>query len=102
MLRLEELPLNPIDLFYGHIAGMDAFAQGLKIASRIVEDDVFDKFISERYASYNTGIGKEIVEGKVGFKELEAYTLENGEPEITSGRQELLESILNQYIIGAK
>jgi xylose isomerase len=100
--KVRRASFEPIDLFYGHIAGMDAFAQGLKIASRIVEDDVFDKFISERYASYNTGIGKEIVEGKVGFKELEAYTLENGEPEITSGRQELLESILNQYIIGAK
>lgn len=93
---------DAVDLFYGHIAGMDTFAQGLRIASRMVEDGVFDKFVGERYASFNTGIGKDIVSGKVGFKELEAYALENGEPEITSGRQEMLESILNQYVLGGK
>jgi len=91
---------EPIDLFYGHIAGMDAFALGFKIAGRIIEDGVFDKFIEDRYSSYRTGIGKDIVDGKAGFKELEADILENGEPVIESGRQEMLESILNQYITG--
>ncbi len=91
---------EPIDLFYGHIAGMDAFAQGFKIASGIVEDGVFDRFVSNRYASFKEGIGKDIADGKVGFRELEAFTLENGEPVIISGRQEMLESILNQYILG--
>lgn len=100
--KVRRASFEPIDLFYGHIAGMDAFAQGFKIAYRIVEDGIFDKFIAKRYASFNTGIGKDIVEGKVGFKELEAYTFENGEPEITSGRQEMLESILNQYIVGGR
>jgi xylose isomerase len=98
--KVRRASFEPADLFYGHIAGMDAFAQGLRIASRISEDGVFDKFISERYASFNTGIGKDIVDGKVGFKELEAYTLENGEPEISSGRQEMLEALLNQYLLG--
>jgi len=93
---------EPIDLFYGHIAGMDTFAKGFKIAYKIIEDGVFDKFISDRYASFSEGIGKDIVNGKVGFKELEAYVLENGEPEIISGRQEMLESILNQYVLGYK
>jgi xylose isomerase len=100
--KVRRASFEPIDLFYGHIAGMDAFAQGFKIANKIVEDGKFDKFIAERYASYNTGIGKDIVAGKVGFKELEAYTLENGEPEIFSGRQEVLESLLNQYVLGSK
>jgi len=93
---------EPIDLFYGHIAGMDAFALGFKIAYKIVQDGIFDKFIEERYASYRTGIGKDIVEGKVGFKELEAYVLEHGEPELTSGRQEMLEAIFNQYLLGLR
>jgi len=93
---------EPVDLFYGHIAGMDAFALGFKIAYKIVQDGILDKFIEERYASYRTGIGKDIVEGKVGFRELEAYVLEHGEPEITSGRQEMLEAILNQYILGLR
>ncbi len=93
---------EPVDLFYGHIAGMDAFAKGFKIAYKLVQDGVFDKFVKERYSSYTQGIGKDIVDGKVGFKQLEAYTLKNGEPKLSSGRQELLESILNKYILETK
>ncbi len=93
---------EPVDLFYGHIAGMDAFAKGFKIAYKLVQDGVFDKFVKERYSSYTQGIGKDIVDGEVGFKQLEAYTLKNGEPKLSSGRQELLESILNKYILETK
>lgn len=100
--KVRRASFEPVDLFYGHIAGMDAFAQGFKIASKIVEDGKFDKFIADRYSSYTTGIGKDIVAGKVGFKELEAFTLNNGEPEIISGRQEMLEALLNQYVLGSK
>ena len=90
------------DLFYAYIAGMDTFARGLKVAARLIEDRVFEDFKEKRYASYKEGLGKDIVEGKVGFKELEAYALENGVTPNTSGRQELLESILNQYIMETK
>ncbi|CRZ34730.1 D-xylose isomerase [Herbinix hemicellulosilytica] len=90
------------DLFYGYIAGMDTFARGLKVAAKLLEDKVFENFKAERYASYREGIGKDIVEGKVGFKELEAYALKNGVTPNKSGRQEMLESILNQYIIETK
>lgn len=87
------------DLFYAYIAGMDAFARGLKVAAKLLEDRVLEDFKAERYASYRSGIGKDIVEGKVGFKELEAYALKNGVTPNKSGRQEMLESIVNQYII---
>lgn len=90
------------DLFYSYIAGMDAFARGLKVAAKLIEDRVLIDFVNERYSSYQEGIGKEIIEGKVGLKELEAYALEYGHTKNTSGRQELLESILNQYIIETK
>lgn len=90
------------DLFYAYIAGMDAFARGLKVAAKLIEDKVFENFIANRYASYTEGIGKDIVEGKVGFKELEAYALNNGVTPNVSGRQELLENILNQYIMETK
>ncbi len=87
------------DLFLAHIAGMDAFAHGLKIAARLLEDKAFENVLEERYSSYNSGIGKQIVDGTVGFKELEAYVLEKKTLEPNkSGRQEVLESILNQYI----
>jgi len=87
-----------IDLFYGHIAGMDTFAKGLRAAAKMIEDGRIDKFVAERYQSYNTGIGKEIVEKKVGFKELEKYAMEHSHVVNTSGRQEMLESILNSYL----
>ena len=87
------------DLFYSYIAGMDTFARGLKVAAKLIEDRVFEDFKDRRYASYKEGLGKDIVDGKVGFKELEAYVLENGITPNVSGRQELLESLLNQYIM---
>lgn len=90
------------DLFFSYIAGMDAFAVGLKVAAKLLEDKVFEDFKAKRYASYKDGIGKDIMEGKVGFKELEAYSLKNGTTTNISGRQELLESILNQYILETK
>lgn len=90
------------DLFYSYIAGMDTFARGLKVAAKLIEDKVFLNFVENRYASYKEGIGKDIVEGKVGFKDLEAYVLKNGITPNVSGRQELLESILNQYIMETK
>ena len=90
------------DLFYAYIAGMDTFARGLKVAAKLLEDKVFENFKAERYASYKEGLGKDIIEGKVGFKELEEYALKHGITPNKSGRQEMLESILNQYIIETK
>ncbi len=92
---------QPDDLFLGHIAGMDTFAKGLKVAYKIVEDGKMDAFIADRYSSYTTGIGKDIVSGKVGFKELEQYAL-TADVKNKSGRQEMLESMLNQYILETK
>lgn len=89
------------DLFLSYIAGMDTFAHGLKVAAALLEDRVFEDFKAKRYASYQEGIGKDIIEGNVGFKELEAFALENGVTKNISGRQEMLESILNQYIVNA-
>ncbi|GIX08101.1 MAG: xylose isomerase [Candidatus Poribacteria bacterium] len=90
---------EPIDLFYAHIGGMDAFARGLKIAAQILEDGWLDELIHERYRSWDSGIGARIEAGEVGFEELEAYMLEKGEAAPnTSGRQELIENIINQYL----
>lgn len=86
------------DLFYAYIAGMDTFARGLLIADQILADGVFDRFVEARYASYNSGIGAKIVNGEVDFEALEAHAMGLGEIVNTSGRQEMLENILNQYI----
>jgi xylose isomerase len=92
---------EPVDLFHAYIAGMDTFAKGLKAANNLLEAGELEKFVENRYESFKQGIGKDIVENKVGFKELEAYALEQAPIKNKSGRQELLESTLNKYIYEA-
>ena len=90
---------EPIDLFHAHIGGMDAFARGLKIAAAMRADGALDNFLKQRYASWNTGIGAEIEQGKHSLESLEAYMLDKGEAAPNeSGRQEMLENLVNMYI----
>lgn len=91
--------IDTVDLFYAHIGGMDAFARGLLIADKIIEDGVFDQFVSNRYSSYTEGIGKDILGGKITFEESEKWILKNGLPTQKSARQEMLENILNDYLV---
>jgi xylose isomerase len=90
---------EPEDLFYAHIAGMDSFAIGLKVAQRLIDDKVLESFIEERYSSYHHGIGKDIVEGKTDFHKLEEYALQLGDIQNSSGRTERLKSTINQYLL---
>ena len=84
------------DIFLSYIAGMDAFALGLRCADKIIRDGRIDKFVSDRYASYNEGIGKKIVDGTATMAELEAYALAMGDVTTNkSGKQEYLESVMN-------
>jgi len=90
---------EPVDLFYAHIGGMDAFARGLKIASAIRKDGRLANFVKERYSSWDNGLGAKIESGKVGFKELESYMLDRGDVSgNASGRQEMLENLINEFI----
>lgn len=90
---------DPNDLFHAHIGGMDAFARGLKIAAAIRQDGVLSDFVKERYSSFDSGIGKQIEDGSVGFGDLESYMLEKGNADANqSGRQEMLENIINDYL----
>ncbi len=90
---------DEMDLFYAHICGMDTFARGLLSAQKIIDDGILDDFVRRRYASYESGIGREIFSGKASFDTLEKYILERGEPTPQSGRQEMLEGILGTYIV---
>ena len=78
---------------------MDAFARGLKNAAKMLKDREFEKIIQKRYANWDTAFGRKIEKRQIGFRELEEYTLKNGEPRIQSGRQELLENLLNEYAL---
>jgi xylose isomerase len=90
---------EPVDLFHAHVGGMDAFARGLKIAAAIRKDGVLDDFIQNRYRSWDSGLGADIESGRADFKALEKHMLKQGEiAPNESGRQEMLENIINRYI----
>ncbi len=96
-LRRESFEVE--DMFHAHIAGMDTFARGLKIAAAIRKDGRFAEFVRQRYRSWDAGIGKQIEEKKVGFEDLEAYALRLGEVTTNeSGRQEYLEALFNEFL----
>jgi len=84
------------DILHSYIAGIDAFALGYRKALAIIEDGRIDEFVSERYNSWTTGIGKDIVDGNMTIEKLEEYALNMGEVKTNiSGRQEYLENIIN-------
>jgi len=86
------------DLFYAHIGGMDTFARALLIANTILEESDFKKMRKERYASFDSGDGKLFEQGKLSLDQLRDLAVKNGEPKQISGRQELMENIINMYI----
>jgi xylose isomerase len=89
---------DPADLFYAHIGGMDAFARALITADNILQKSDYKKLRTERYASYDSGKGKDFEAGKLSLEDLRAYAVENGEPKTISGKQEYLENLINRFI----
>jgi len=90
---------EPVDLFHAHVGGMDAFAKGLKIAAAIRADGELARWVQDRYASWDSGIGAEIEAGRHDFKSLADYMLRKGDAEPnTSGRQEAFENLVNRYV----
>jgi xylose isomerase len=90
------------DLFIAHIGGMDAFAVGLIVAQKIIDDGKIPAFIKKRYSSFNAGDGAKFDKGQISLEELAALGTKAGygKTGITSGKQEYLESLLNQYLLG--
>jgi xylose isomerase len=86
------------DIFYAHIGGMDTFARALLIANDILEKSEYEQLRKGRYSSYDSGQGKAFEKGQLKLEDLRDYAIAEGEPEQTSGRQEMYENLLNQYI----
>jgi len=86
------------DIFIAHIAGMDAFARALLIANDILEKSEYKKLRANRYASFDSGDGALFDTGNLGLADLHRIALAAGEPQQISGKQELFEMIINQYI----
>jgi xylose isomerase len=89
---------EPVDLFHAHIGGMDAFARGLKVAAAVRADGRIGDMLKKRYSSWDTDIGAKIEAGKSSFEELTEWVKSQPEPVLASGRQELLENILNDLL----
>ncbi|MDR1497120.1 MAG: xylose isomerase [Puniceicoccales bacterium] len=92
--------LETLDLFYAHIGGIDAFARGLLVADKLLADRALEDFVSKRYASWDTPFGQDVLTGKVDLETVAALASQKGEPVPQSGRQELLEIIVNDYLLG--
>lgn len=90
---------SPEDLFEAHIAGMDSFAVGLKVAKKLLDDRVLEDIVEERYSSFTSGIGKEIIAGTIGLKELEEHALQLREIKQSSGKLERIKATINQYLL---
>jgi len=86
------------DLFIAHISGMDAFARALIVADNILQNSEYSKIKSARYASFNEGNGQDFEAGELTMEDLHKIAKENGEPNQISGKQELLEQLINMYI----
>lgn len=86
------------DVFLAHIGGADTFARALLTADKIITSSPYDKLRTERYSSFDSGNGKAFEEGKLSLTDLYKIAQENGELNLQSGKQELFENIINQYI----
>ena len=86
------------DLFHAHIGGADTFARGLLIADKIINSSPYEKLRKDRYKSFDSGKGKAFEAGQLSMEDLYKISKENGELSLNSGKQELFENIINQYI----
>jgi len=86
------------DLFYAHIGGMDSFARALLVAHQVLEHSDYRHLRQERYHSFSSGEGKAFEHGKLGLSDLSNMARKNGQPKLRSGRQELFENMINNYL----
>jgi xylose isomerase len=97
--RVRRNSIDTEDLFIAHISGMDTFARSLVIADRILKESPYSEMKKKRYESFDKGKGNDFEAGKLNLEQLREIASELGEPRMKSGKQELLEQLINTYII---
>jgi xylose isomerase len=96
--KLRRQSIEPVDLFHAHIGGVDTLARGLLRAARMIKDGALAEFVQQRYAGWNGELGRAIAAGQRSLTDLSDYIVREGvEPRPRSGRQEMLENLLNRY-----
>jgi xylose isomerase len=97
--HLRRPSIDDADMFHGHIGGMDVMAKSLERAAAMIENDVLGKNIADRYAGWNSKMGKSILSGELSLETLaKQAATKNIQPAPTSGRQEYLENVVNSFI----
>jgi xylose isomerase len=97
--KVRRQSIDPEDMFYGHIGGMDVTARALLIAEQMLLDGKLEKHIDARYAGWKDGFGQEVLDGKMTLDAVAARVLSNNTDTLpVSGRQEHLENLLNSYL----
>jgi xylose isomerase len=97
--KVRRQSLDPADLLYGHIGGLDTLARGLKAAAAIIEDGTYDKIVEDRYAGWNDREAKAMLSGKRSLEQIAARVeKQNINPQPRSGQQEFLENLINRFV----
>jgi xylose isomerase len=97
--KIRRQSIDPADLFHAHVGGIDTLARGLLAAAKIHEDGRLTQFVEERYAGWKDGLGADILDGKADLAGLADLAVERGvDPQPRSGRQEMLENLLNRLV----
>jgi len=97
--KVRRQSLDPADLLYGHIGGLDTLARGLKGAAALIEDGEFDRLLDARYAGWDEGLGKDILSGRLSLADIAAKVeADSINPQPRSGRQEYLENLVNRFV----
>ncbi|MDC1377840.1 xylose isomerase [Flavobacteriaceae bacterium] len=86
------------DIFHAHIGGADTFARALLVAEKILSESTYLKMLKDRYASFDSNDGKAFENGKLSLEEIAKIAMNGGDPKRISGKQELFENIINQYL----
>jgi xylose isomerase len=97
--KLRRQSVDPVDLFHAHVGGIDTLARALENAARMLEERKLQDFVDARYAGWDSALGREILAGQKSLEDLSAEVLSrNLEPQPASGRQEMLENLVNRYL----
>jgi xylose isomerase len=97
--KVRRQSIDPEDMFYGHIGGMDVAARALLVAEKMIQDGRHAQHVAQRYQGWQSGLGQDILAGRSSLADLAARSLErNTDTRPVSGRQEYLENLLNSYL----
>ena len=86
------------DIFHAHIGGADTFARALLTAEKILTSSEYSSLKKDRYVSFENGNGKEFEKGSLTLEALSKIAFNQSPPKRKSGKQELFENIINQFI----